>query len=65
MAGQAGLAPARRVALGVTSERRRRDARARDLLRAYAAMGALDERDRALASRLVLGRAHGAFGHVR
>lgn len=55
MAGQAGLAPARRVALGVTSERRRRDARARDLLRAYAAMGALDERDRALASRLVLG----------
>lgn len=55
MAGQVGLAPARRVALGVASERRRRDARSRELLRAYAAMGALDERDRALASRLVLG----------
>lgn len=55
MAGVSGLAPARRVALGVASERRRREARTRELLRSYAAMGALDERDRALASRLVLG----------
>ena len=52
---QAGAAPARHVALAVSSERRRRHARARDLLRASAAMGGLDERDRALATRLVLG----------
>lgn len=49
------LAPARRAALKLFSECRRREARARDLLRAAPAMGALDPRDRALATRLVLG----------
>lgn len=48
-------APARRVALHLASERRRRGARARDLLRSSDAMAHLDERDRALACRLVLG----------
>ena len=52
---RSGAAPARHAALVVASERRRRGARARDLLRASGAMDALDERDRALACRLVLG----------
>ena len=52
---RSGAAPARRAALAVASERRRRGARARDLLRASEAMGSLDARDRALACRLVLG----------
>ncbi|MDO4850062.1 MAG: transcription antitermination factor NusB [Coriobacteriia bacterium] len=49
------LAPARRTALKLFSECRRREARARDLLRESPAMEALDPRDRALATRLVLG----------
>ncbi len=49
------LAPARRAALRLFSECRRRDARARDLLRESPVMEALDARDRALATRLVLG----------
>lgn len=51
----ARLAPARRVALALLGECRRRDARARDLLRASDAMVGLDPRDRALVTRLVLG----------
>lgn len=51
----ARLSPARRVALGVVSECRRREARARDVLRTSEAMASLDARDRALATRLVLG----------
>lgn len=51
----AKLAPARRAALRLFSERRRREARARDLLREAPAMAELDPRDRALATRLVLG----------
>lgn len=47
--------PARRVALSLLSECRRRQARARDLLRGSDALSALSERDRALATRLVLG----------
>lgn len=46
---------ARRRALALVSERRRRDARARDLLRAPGALDGLDDRDRGLATRLVLG----------
>lgn len=49
------LAPARRSALRLFSECRRREARARDLLREAPAMAELDPRDRALATRLVLG----------
>ncbi len=49
------LAPARRAALRLFSECRRREARARDLLREAPAMAELDPRDRALATRLVLG----------
>jgi len=45
----ADLAPARAAALDLASERRRRGARARDLLRGSSRMDALDERDRALA----------------
>lgn len=51
----AKLAPARRAALRLFSECRRREARARDLLREAPAMAELDPRDRALATRLVLG----------
>lgn len=46
---------ARRAALQLLGEVRRRDARARDLLRSSSRVGMLDERDRALATRLVLG----------
>lgn len=46
---------ARRCALALLGERRRRDARARDLLRGSEAISALPERDRAFATRLVLG----------
>ena len=49
------LAPARRAALKLFSECRRREARARDLLRDSDVLAALDPRDRALATRLVLG----------
>lgn len=51
----ADLAPARAAALDLASERRRRGARARDLLRSSSRMDALDERDRALVTRLVMG----------
>ena len=51
----ARLAPARRAALKLFSECRRREARARDLLRESDKMAGLDARDRALATRLVLG----------
>lgn len=54
-ASAAKLAPARRAALRLFSECRRRDARARDLLREAPTMAELDPRDRALATRLVLG----------
>ena len=46
---------ARRAALSLVCERRRRGARARELLRASRALDGLEERDRALATRLVLG----------
>lgn len=59
----AKLAPARRAALRLFSECRRREARARDLLREAPAMADLDPRDRALATRLVLGTI-GARGEV-
>ena len=49
------LAPARRAALKLFSECRRREARARDLMRDSDVLAALDLRDRALATRLVLG----------
>lgn len=51
----ARLSPARRAALALLGERRRRDARARDLLRGSDALSKLDERDRGLAVRLVMG----------
>lgn len=51
----ARLSLARRAALALLGERRRRDARARDLLRGAGALDKLDERDRGLATRLVLG----------
>ena len=56
---------ARRQALALLGERRRRDARARDLLRASSELDALTERDRAFATRLVLGAtaAEGALDH--
>lgn len=46
---------ARRAALSLVSERRRRDARARELLRRSEVLRDLDERDRALVTRLVMG----------
>ena len=49
------LAPARRAALDVLCACRRRSAHARELLRSSEAVEALDPRDRALATRLVLG----------
>ena len=55
VASAAKLAPARRAALRLFSECRRREARVRDLLREAPAMAELDPRDRALATRLVLG----------
>lgn len=55
VASASKLAPARRAALRLFSECRRREARARDLLREAPAMAELDPRDRALATRLVLG----------
>lgn len=60
------LAPARRVALHVVSERRRRNGHVRDLLRTSEQMAALAMRDRALASRLALGTvsAGGMLDHV-
>lgn len=51
----ARLAPARRAALKLFSECRRREARARDLMRESDKLAGLDARDRALATRLVLG----------
>ncbi|MDO4797613.1 MAG: transcription antitermination factor NusB [Coriobacteriales bacterium] len=47
--------PARLAAAQVLGDVRRRDARARDVLRGSSRMRDLDERDRAFASRLVLG----------
>ncbi|WP_082911103.1 RsmB/NOP family class I SAM-dependent RNA methyltransferase [Olegusella massiliensis] len=49
------LSPARIVAFEMVSERRRRGAHMRDLLRTSRAMSGLAPRDRALASRLTLG----------
>lgn len=46
---------ARRCALSLLGERRRRDARARDLLRGSEEASGLPERDRAFVTRLVLG----------
>ena len=46
---------ARRRALALLGERRRRDARARDLLRASSELDELSERDRGFAVRLVMG----------
>lgn len=50
-----GATPARVAALAAVSERRRRNARMRDLLRSSPALEALSERDRAQACRLALG----------
>ena len=57
MAGPASAkaAPARVAALAAVSERRRRQGRIREILRASKEMSALDERDRALATRLAMG----------
>ncbi|MGO5475744.1 transcription antitermination protein NusB, partial [Parafannyhessea sp. LCP19S3_B1] len=72
----ARLAPARRAALRLCAACRQRDARARELLRTSDVMDGLDPRDRALATRLVLGvqrarglcdavvDAHLAHGHL-
>lgn len=49
------LSPARAAALKALSQIRRREARARDYLRAAPELASLDARDRALATRLVLG----------
>lgn len=51
----ATVAAARRAALALVSERRRRSGRMRDLLRTSAHMERLDSRDRALAFRLAMG----------
>lgn len=51
----ARLSAARRAALALAGERRRRGARARDLLRGSEALSELDERDRGLVTRLVMG----------
>ena len=51
----AKVAPARRVALALVSEARRRAGRMRELMRSSEAFSALDARDRSLASRLALG----------
>ncbi len=51
----AKLAPARRVAADALKEQRVRGARMRDLLRASQVVAALDERDRAFATRLAMG----------
>ena len=50
-----GASPARTAALACVSERRRRDARMRELLRSSRALGELSSEDKALASRLALG----------
>ena len=49
------LAPARRVALELAGARRRRSAYARELLRSSDSLAQLAKRDRALATRLVMG----------
>ena len=51
----AAVTPARRVAVRLLRDQRVRDGRSRELLRSSDALSALDERDRALATRLVLG----------
>ena len=51
----AAITPARRVAARLLRDQRVRDGRSRELLRSSDALSALDERDRALATRLVLG----------
>lgn len=51
----ARLSPARKVALTVVSEQRRRSGRIRELLRSSEAMASLDVRDRSLVSRLAFG----------
>lgn len=51
----AGVAPARVVAVALLGEQRRRGAHARDLLRGSYRMESLSARDRAFATRLVLG----------
>ena len=51
----AALSPARSTALSVLSERRRRDARIRELLRSRVDVAALAPQDRALCQRLAVG----------
>lgn len=51
----ARLSPARRAALALVSERRRRDGRIRDIARTDEGMARLDPLDRALAFRLAVG----------
>ena len=51
----ARLTPARAAALSCLSERRRRNGRIREILRASSAVAALGAQDRALASRLAIG----------
>lgn len=53
--GSGRATAARRRALALLGERRRRDARARDLLRSADGLAELPERDRGLVTRLVLG----------
>lgn len=53
--GMARLSAARKAAFAVLGEVRRREARARELLRTSERLNALDGRDRALAVRIVLG----------
>lgn len=53
--GVAKLAPARRVALALVSERRRRGGRMRDIARESKALSSLSAPDRSLAFRLALG----------
>ena len=58
--------PARRIALSLVSERRRRGARARELMRDSAGLSELPVRERSLATRLVMGAtaAEGALDRV-
>ena len=51
----ARLSPARRTALSLVSERRRRSGRVRDIARSDASLARLSDSDRALAFRLALG----------
>lgn len=55
MSKTVGVSPARRQALSLLGEARRRGGRARDIMRGSQALESLSVRDRALVTRLVLG----------